>query len=117
MEALSRGIAEHGVPREVLTDQGRQYTAWRGHTDFEAELKRQGIQHIKSRPHHPQTLGKIERFWKTLWDELLVADGLCRLRGLPAADGPLRPGLQLPPSPSGHQGRCPRTVSSGQRRT
>ena len=71
MEALSRGIAEHGIPREVLTDQGRQYTAWRGHTDFEAELKRQGIHHIKSRPHHPQTLGKIERFWKTLWDELL----------------------------------------------
>lgn len=71
MEALSRGIAEYGTPREVLTDQGRQYTAWRGHTDFEAELRRQGIQHIKSRPHHPQTLGKIERFWKTLWDELL----------------------------------------------
>ena len=32
----------------------------------EAELKRQGIKHIKSRPHHPQTLGKVERFWKTL---------------------------------------------------
>ena len=71
LEALSRGIAEYGVPREVLTDQGRQYVAWRGTTDFETELKRQGIHHIKSRPHHPQTLGKIERFWKTLWDEFL----------------------------------------------
>ena len=26
---------------------------------------------MKSRPHHPQTCGKIERFWKTLWEELL----------------------------------------------
>jgi transposase InsO family protein len=71
LEALARGIEEYGVPREVLTDQGRQYVAWRGHTDFEEELRRQGIRHLKSRPHHPQTLGKIERFWKTLWEELL----------------------------------------------
>jgi transposase InsO family protein len=71
LEALSRGIAEYGSPREILTDQGRQYTAWRGSTEFEAELKRHGIQHVKSRPHHPQTCGKIERFWKTLWEELL----------------------------------------------
>ena len=71
MEALQRGIAEYGVPREILTDQGRQYTAWRGTTGFEEELRRQGIRHIKSRPHHPQTLGKTERFWKTLWDEFL----------------------------------------------
>jgi transposase InsO family protein len=71
LEALSRGIADYGVPREILTDQGRQYTAWRGTTDFEEELRRQGIRHIKSRAHHPETLGKIERFWKTLWEELL----------------------------------------------
>jgi transposase InsO family protein len=71
LEALGRGIAEYGAPREILTDQGRQYTAWRGSTEFEAELKRHGIQHVKSRPHHPQTCGKIERFWKTLWEELL----------------------------------------------
>lgn len=71
MEALARGIAEYGAPREVLTDQGRQYVAWRGSTEFAEELRRQGIQHIKSRPHHPETLGKIERFWKTLWEEFL----------------------------------------------
>ena len=62
MEALSRAIADYGTPREVLTDQGRQYTAWRGRTEFEEELKRLGIRHIKSRAHHPKTLGKIERF-------------------------------------------------------
>jgi hypothetical protein len=71
MEALARGIADYGTPEEILTDQGRQYTAWRGETDFEQELRRQGIRHIKSRPQHPQTLGKVERFWKTLWEEFL----------------------------------------------
>lgn len=71
MEALRRAIADFGPPREALTDQGRQYTAWRGETEFEQELRHHGIRHVKSRPQHPQTLGKIERFWKTLWDEFL----------------------------------------------
>ncbi len=71
MEALARGIADYGVPREALTDNGRQYTVWRGESAFEQELRRNGIAHSKSRPQHPETLGKIERFWKTLWDEFL----------------------------------------------
>src|SRR5207237_4560857 len=49
LEALQRGIASYGTPREVLTDQGRQYTAWRGETEFEEELRRNGIHHSKSR--------------------------------------------------------------------
>lgn len=71
LEGLRQGVASFGAPREVLTDQGRQYTSWRGQTEFEEELRREGIRHVKSRPQHPQTLGKIERFWKTLWDEFL----------------------------------------------
>ena len=71
MEALGRAIGDYGVPREILTDQGRQYTVWRGETEFEEELRKHGIRHVKSRPQHPQTMWKIERFWKTLWDEFL----------------------------------------------
>jgi transposase InsO family protein len=67
IEALERGIADYGQPREVLTDQGRQYAAWRGTTEFQELLRRYGIAHTKSRPQHPETLGKIERFWGTLW--------------------------------------------------
>jgi len=70
-EALDKAIAKYGVPKEILTDNGRQYTVWRGTTRFEEELRRQGIRHLKSRPQRPQTLGKVERFWKTLWDEFL----------------------------------------------
>jgi transposase InsO family protein len=71
MEAFERGIAAYGQPTEVLTDNGRQYTVWRGKTEFEELLARMGVHHIRSRPQHPQTLGKVERFWKTLWDEFL----------------------------------------------
>jgi len=71
MEAFERGIAAYGNPTEVLTDNGRQYTVWRGKTEFEELLARLGVHHIRSRPQHPQTLGKVERFWKTLWDEFL----------------------------------------------
>ena len=30
-----RAVAEYGVPKEVLTDNGRQYTNWRGKSRFE----------------------------------------------------------------------------------
>ena len=64
-------ITEYGVPKEMLTDNGRQYTNWRGTSRFEAELKKESVRHIKSRPQHPMTLGKVERFWRTIWDEYL----------------------------------------------
>lgn len=71
LEVYRQAMAEYGVPREMLTDNGRQYTNWRGKTRFEAELGKGRIHHIKSRPHHPMTLGKIERLWKTIWEEFL----------------------------------------------
>jgi transposase InsO family protein len=72
LEVYRRAIGEYGVAKEVLTDRGRQYTNWRGSTRFERELKKERIRHIKSRAHHPMTLGKIERFWKTIYEEFLV---------------------------------------------
>ena len=71
LEVFRRSVAEYGVPKEMLTDNGRQYTNWRGTTKFEKELKKERIKHIKSRPQHPMTLGKIERFWKTILNEFL----------------------------------------------
>ena len=69
LEVLRAGIASHGRPEEILTDNGSQYVTWRGKSAFPRELEKLGIQQIVSRPRHPQTLGKIERFWGTLWRE------------------------------------------------
>jgi hypothetical protein len=71
LEVLKGAIGQWGAPREILSDNGRQFTAWRGETQFQKVLKRQGISHVRSAPHHPMTLGKIERFWKTIWTEFL----------------------------------------------
>lgn len=71
LEVYRRSVADYGVPKEQLTDNGRQYANWRGKTRFQMELQKDKVHHIRSTPHHPQTLGKIERFWKTIWDEFL----------------------------------------------
>lgn len=72
LEVFRNAVARYGRPQELLTDNGRQYKSWRGETDFQRELKREGIHHITSRPHHPQTLGKIEGFWGHMKREFLA---------------------------------------------
>jgi transposase InsO family protein len=72
LEVYRTAVAEYGVPKEMLTDQGRQYANWRGKTRFQQELAKDRVHHLLSRPHHPMTLGKVERFWKTIWEEFLV---------------------------------------------
>lgn len=60
--------ARHGTPAAVLTDNGCIFTAEHrgGKVVLETELERLGIQHKRSRPYHPQTCGKVERFHQTL---------------------------------------------------
>ena len=69
LEVLRAAIGSYGPPEEVLTDNGSQYVTWRGKSAFAKELEKQGIRQIVAAPRRPQTLGKIERFWGTLWRE------------------------------------------------
>jgi transposase InsO family protein len=57
-----------GLPASILTDNGCIYTAWHrgGATALEVELLALGIEYKNSRPYHPQTCGKVERFHQTL---------------------------------------------------
>jgi transposase InsO family protein len=68
-ETLLASIVNFGAPEEVLTDNGTQYVTWRGKSEFAKVLELRGIQHIVATPRHPETLGKVERFWGTLWRE------------------------------------------------
>ncbi len=69
LDAFKDACVRFGKPQEVLTDQGRQYFAWRGKSELEKVLEKEGIKHVVSRAHHPQTLGKCERFWETIGNE------------------------------------------------
>ena len=71
LEVFRAALTSCGSPQEVLTDNGSQYVTWRGTSAFARELQKRGIQHVISAPRHPQTLGKIERFWGSLWRECL----------------------------------------------
>jgi transposase InsO family protein len=73
LEVLRAGLTSYGAPEEILTDNGTQYVTWRGKSQFSRELEKRGIKQIVSRPRHPQTLGKVERFWGTLWKECIEA--------------------------------------------
>jgi transposase InsO family protein len=71
MEVLRAGLTSYGTPQEILTDNGSQYVTWRGKSAFSKELEKRGIRQVVAAPRRPQTLGKIERFWGTLWRECI----------------------------------------------
>lgn len=70
-ETFESAIANYGAPKEVLTDNGSQYVTWRGKSAFQKLCERRGIAQVVATPRRPQTLGKIERFWGSLWRELV----------------------------------------------
>ena len=69
LEVFRAAITGFGTPEEVLTDNGTQYVTWRGKGAFTRECEKRGVKQIVASPHRPQTLGKVERFWGTLWRE------------------------------------------------
>jgi len=71
LETFRAAISSYQAPEEVLTDNGSQYVTWRGRSAFRKECDKRGVKQIVATPRRPQTLGKIERFWGTLWRECL----------------------------------------------
>jgi transposase InsO family protein len=64
-------VAAYGIPASTLTDNGMVYTVRfaggrGGRTRLEVELRRLNIAQKNSRPSHPTTCGKVERFQQTL---------------------------------------------------
>ncbi len=77
---LSDAIKQFKVPATILSDNGSCFVGASGRrksvpkswmpTAFEAELLDRGIELINSRPYHPQTNGKLERFHRSIEEEL-----------------------------------------------
>ena len=75
--AFANAISKYGVPQAILTDNGTQFTPAR--TDkgpFTKWCEERGITHILGRVHHPQTNGKIERWFGTYKQEFQATDTL-----------------------------------------
>ena len=61
-KAISQAADQWGLPAEVLSDNGAPFTSLL----FTGNLAHCEVHTINSRPYHPQTCGKIERFHQTL---------------------------------------------------
>jgi transposase InsO family protein len=75
-----QAMAAYGVPSEVLTDNGKQFTGrftkpYPAEVLFERICRENGITTRLTKPRSPTTTGKIERFHKTLRRELLDSAG------------------------------------------
>ena len=69
-DALTAALDRHGVPEQILTDNGKVFTGRFNHPPtevlFDAICRRNGIEHLLTAPRSPTTTGKIERFHRTL---------------------------------------------------
>ena len=76
VEVLEEAVKRYGKPASILTDRGIQFYAveaddrLKGLTVFEKYLIENEIRQVLSRVNHPQTNGKVERFFKTVKDKL-----------------------------------------------
>jgi transposase InsO family protein len=78
ISVLRSAIQIYGIPKQVMTDHGTQFTSLPRETckdpkinEFQKFLKDCNIKHIKSRVKHPQSNGKVERVIltiKQLWN-------------------------------------------------
>ena len=75
-DALALAMRRHGVPDQVLTDNGKVFTGrfgpGTGEVLFDRICRENGIKHLLTAPRSPTTTGKVERFHKTLRSEFLT---------------------------------------------
>jgi putative transposase len=72
VKVVDKAVLSWGCPRQLISDHGVQFTSIErdncsepADNAFQVRLKKLGIQHIKARIKHPQTNGKLERWWQT----------------------------------------------------
>src|SRR5258708_4191469 len=74
--AFVQAMTVYGIPDEVLTDNGKQFTGRFGKPRpaevlFERICRRNGIRQLLTKPYSPTTTGKVERWHQTLQVEFL----------------------------------------------
>lgn len=69
INALRWALKEGRIPRQIYLDNGKQFVA----RIFKNEMTKYGIKPIFGKPYHPRGRGKIERYHKILYRELICA--------------------------------------------
>ncbi len=75
-KALTGALARHGVPAQILTDNGKVFTGRFGRGPgpvmFDRICTDNGIRHLLTAPYSPTTTGKVERLHKTMRAEFFT---------------------------------------------
>jgi len=75
-DALAEAMRAHGIPDQILTDNGKVFTGrfgpGKGEVLFDRICRENGVRHLLTAPRSPTTTGKVERFHKTIKKELLT---------------------------------------------
>ena len=110
-------MRSHGVPDEVLTDNGKVFTGRHSSTPsevlFDRICRQNGITHRLTGVRSPTTTGKIERFHRTLRDEFLADAVLTSLGHAQAELDAWVARLQQDPAPSSDRYAHPRRTIRG----
>ena len=117
-DALEEAMARHGVPEQLLTGNGKVFTArfgpGPGPVLFDRICANNGIRHILTKPRSPTTTGKVERWHKDAAGRVSLGQGVRLDRVRPGRLGRLGRGVQLQATASGHREGGPlRTVQAG----
>lgn len=87
--AFVEALARYGAPQQVLTDNGKVFTARFGlgtaEVLFDRLCREHGIRHLLTAPRSPTTTGKVERFHKTVRREFLAARSFASIEEAQAA--------------------------------
>lgn len=73
IELLNSNITLWAKPLDLMSDNDTAFCHWAQGVinQFQKLLRENGINHLRTRVNSPETNGKIERFWRTLEEELL----------------------------------------------
>ncbi len=79
---LEQAVSTWGAPRQLMSDNGSEFVgvgARPAASRFQVRLRELGIEHLPIKLRTPETNGKIERFWLTLEQELLMRQPITSL--------------------------------------
>jgi transposase InsO family protein len=107
--AFARALTEYGVPEQVLTDNGKQFTGKYSRPRptevlLDRICRKNGTEHLLTKPRTPTTTGKVERWHQTLQNEFLheqqapfasLAAAQAAVDAWPAEDNTTRPHQSL----------------------
>ncbi len=97
-EALVQALRSHGIPEQILTDNGKVFTGRLARKPavvaFDRICLANGIRHSLTAPYSPTTTGKVERLHKTIRRELTDGRRFASIEEAQTRAGPMGRRLQ-----------------------